>query len=174
MVGVTSVTDISGKMDKSVYDSNGNAKIDSVDAGAVDADGLIKIASANQRHAIDAEQSHVGQTYNKEATLTFTTGIKGVIRISFGLKPSSLNHTAYGILTQNGATPGAGSDLGTEQTRNDASYGTKSQDITVDIAAGETIDLWLKNLYAASTTYENQFRFLYDNIAAGVAVTGAD
>lgn len=163
--GVIALAQTEADMKQSVYDIKGAL-------GVAKNHLYEKIASDTLRHSIDATLQENGTTYVKKKTLTFTNGIKGTIRIKFDLKDGS--DVAWGILTQNGATPGGAGDLGVAQDGTTTSYVTQSQDIAVDIPAGETIDLWLKT--AAGSAFTENLRFYYNNATAVVlvAATGGD
>ena len=145
--------------------------VDGKDVGAIIE--LNVKATDNLRVSIDAEVYHSTATYTKKRTLTFTNGIKGVLRIKFERK-GTLAETYYHILTQNGATPGTGHNIGTEQTHEgDNSYvgHQSSQDVTVDIPAGETIDLWMKRTGASGSVYVKELRFYW---LISIITTGGD
>ena len=144
--------------------------IDGKDVSGIE-DRVTKKASDVLRHSIDAESHTTSSTYQKVKTLTFTNGIKGVLRIKGDLKCSG--YSVKTQLTKDGATPGTGNDLGTEQSSGSTSYATVSQDASVDIAAGETIDVWLKQSFGGYHAYLENWRFYYDNDAI-IATTGGD
>ena len=141
------------------YDITVGGEAISVTLGLAGIDAYLrgKVVSDNVRHVKASIGTHSSATYTKKATITFTNGIKGTIRISWSM------HTAAGgdaraILTQNGVTPN-GSNLGVEQQTSETSWQAKSQDIAVDIPAGESIDLWSRNAVAGRDVYMKDLVF---------------
>jgi hypothetical protein len=124
------------------------------------------------QHSKDTISSNETQAWTKKATIVFTNGIKGKIRITNDMYTST-GGGARAILTHDGATPETGSDLGSLQSEAATSYQTHSQDLDVDIPAGESIDYWHKNTTSGRVVYSRNLRFYYRNKIA-VAVTGAD
>ena len=168
-----------GDMYKTTYDTNANGKVNILDTGSISPEEIKKVPSDNLRHSIDALVNETGDSpypYVKHKTLTFTNGIKGTIRIKFGMYTSYVDYVAYAILTHSGVAPGSGSDLGSEQTEVATGSQVKSQDIVVDIPSGGTINLWLHTSVSASgIAYAQDFKFYYDDDnGINVAVTGAD
>lgn len=139
-------------------------KVRSIDS--LDGSVIPKKVSDNLRNSHDAEiTDQTGATYVKQKTITFTHGIKGTLRVKFGIKRAA-GFTAYGKVYKNGVA------LGAEQTATDA-YVTKSEDIDVgSIAAGETLELWGKAEHASGLVYLKEFRCYYDN--EGSAATGVN
>ena len=164
-----------GDMLKADYDADEDSKIAiaqlKIIPGDIVAQMIPKVVSDNLRHSDNTIGTVLGTTYTKRGTITFTNGIKGILRIKVDIYTSAAGG-ARAIMTQNGATPN-GSNIGVEQSEAETSYQTHSQDIAVDIPAGESIDLWTKNTVGTRITYARNWRFYYDNKAA-VAVTGAD
>jgi len=161
-------------MDKATYDTDSDNKVDAVSPGAIDSLMHKKIASDDLRHAIAAPVTETSASYIKKKTLTFTVGFKGTMRIAWDTKTSYyVSPGAVSILTQDGATPDTGHNLGTVQYGATTSYVNKTQDIALDIPAGETIDLWMK-IGASETAYVQNLEFHYAEEAIPVTVTGAD
>ena len=170
MVGITS----SGNwMTKEVYDNDANGLVNKIDIGVIDAEQRLKVASDDLRHSIDAIDTVTVAVYEKQKTLTFTNGIKGVIRIKFNIYNPG-GYWTHAFLTKNGVVPGGGSDLGSEQSTQHTTGAVKSQDITVDLTAGETIDLWVHTEYdPGEDGAVKELRFYYSE-EINVAVTGGD
>jgi len=131
-----------------------------------------KVASDNLRHSIDEYVTKDSQDYvlidNKE--LTFTNGIKGVIRVKcYHDAPSG--QTVYSKLYKNGEDLG-----GVEHSIGSGSSETWSEDITVDFEAGDKLQVYGKT--SSGTGAWHSFRVYYDDgtgfSAVAVAVTGAD
>lgn len=123
-----------------------------------------KIVSDNLRNSHDAEVDtpSTGATYVKVKTMTFTYGVKGTLRIKYDLK-DNVGYIGYGRVYKNGVA------LGAEKTGTD-NYVTESEDIAVGtIAAGETLELWVKAEHASCHTFIRNFRCYYDD-DSGTAV----
>ena len=143
-------------------------------AGFVLSETIKKLVSDDLRHSIDAIVTETTTSYVKKKTLTFTNGIYGVLRIKFSIYSSGAQ-TTTAILTRNGVVPGGGSDIGVVQTQAGNTPTVKSQDLTLDILAGETIDLWLHTQYdPGEDAFAKELRVYYTEEGVGVAVTGAD
>ena len=132
-----------------------------------------KVASENLRHSIDAAKTVTSATYVQvtDKTLTFTNGIKGVIRVKATIDPA-LDKTGYYKLLKNGI----GDPLAAEQSVVTNPL-TGSDDITVDWDPGTTLNLFAKQTPDGNLNVTN-FRVYYDDgaefSAIPVAVTGAD
>ena len=123
-----------------------------------------KVVSDNNRHADNTEHAGTHTTYAKQSTFTFTNGIKGTLRINFEMKMVAGTTSMQAFLTKNGVIPGGGSDLGVEQSTSSTSYVNKTQDLAVDLAAGETIDLWSKQIGGSpGGNFVDTFHIDYDN-----------
>ena len=149
----------------------GEAISDALGLAGIDAYQRGKVVSDIVRHVKASIGTHNSATYTKIVTITFTNGIKGTVRISWSMYTAA-GGDARAILTQNGATPN-GSNLGVEQQTSETSWQAKSQDIAVDIPAGESIDLWSRNAVAGRDVCMKDLAFKYDNDVS-VVVTGAD
>jgi len=164
-----------GDMEKSVYDADDDGKFpnDLQEIGYNPVTSAIlftKKVSDVLRHSHDAEvvKNTDNTTYSIEKTITFTNGVKGVLRIKYDLGRVACG-TAYGRLYKNGVA------IGTEQSRA-ADYLTFSEDIDVGtIEIGEILELKLKNSLDCDTKARN-LRIYYDNddTAASVAVASAN
>ena len=144
----------------------------SIDSGQLIPHYFIKKASDTKRHGHAGVLSHDTATYAKFRTHTFTNGIKGTLRLQFDILRTAAATSAQAIMTKNGATPGTGSDLGTEQTTTLTSFQTKTQDVAVDLDAGATIDYWLKRTGAAGLAQIQNCDIDYDDdLAVAVAAT---
>ena len=162
-----------GKMNILTYDTDENGMVDVIDVGVIDAEQGLKVASDDLQHSIDAIDTVTVAVYEKQKTLTFTNGIKGTIRIKFNIYNPS-GYWTHAFLTKNGVVPGGGSDLGVEQSTQHTSGEVKSQDIAVDLVAGETIDLWVHTQYdPGEDGAVKELRFYYSE-EINVAVTGGD
>ena len=131
-----------------------------------------KVVSENLRHSDDVGDTDTNDTYEIKETITFTYGIKGTLRIKFDLRRST-GVTAYGKIQANDI------DVGAVQSEAGAVLTTKSQDIAIDIAPGQTITLLTKCDGGTNAHQWEHFRIYYDNAATStynvaVAVTGAD
>ena len=144
----------------------------SIDSGQLIPHYFIKKASDTKRHGHAGELMTDQTTYQKERTFTFTNGVKGTLRFQMDIKRSGSATSAESIITKNGATPGTGDDIGVEQTETLTSYQTHSQDVAVDLNAGETVDYWLKRTGATDYALIQSCDIDYDNdIAVAVAAT---
>lgn len=156
-----------GGMQRSVYDSNYNGKVDSVDKAVITPVNIEKQVSDNIRNSNDPEVYAESGAWLLKKTFTLTEGIKGNIKIDFDMKGNSTGRNTHCILTKNGNLPGTGYDLGVQQDlAGIIAYETKTQDIEVDINEGGTIDLWGKYGTGSGATrvYMRNFRLKYDNI----------
>jgi hypothetical protein len=125
-----------------------------------------KIVSDNLRNSHDAEVSgQTGAVYVKQKTMTFTNGVKGTLRIKFDRKVNNATYFIYGAVYKNGVL------IGTPDGGNDTAYTNFSEDIDVGtIAAGETLELWLKAEHVSSIGYLQNFRCYYDD-DSGISVS---
>lgn len=132
-----------------------------------------KVASDNLRHSVDAQIVVTSATYIQvtNKTLTFTHGIKGVLRVKCTIDPAGGKTGYYKLLKD-----GAGSPLATEQSVLTDPL-TGSDDLTVDWVAGTTLNVFAKQTPDGNMNVTN-FRVYYDDgtgfSAVAVAVTGAD
>lgn len=172
MVGVQT-PDLGGDMTKAVYDSDLNGKFaeNELDNGILGLPALYeKIASANKRHgeSDNSDEHQVIETgYHTIATFTITNGIKGTLRFKMDLKSDSTTHTLYGRWYANDVA------IGTEQSGSvDDTYQSKSEDIAIDLAAGQTLKCKVNtdNVAAFPLSYVRNMNVSYDNKTAIIAV----
>lgn len=127
----------------------------------------MKAASANLRHSHNATAFTPNAAYTKLKTYTFAYGITGALRIAFDLQTSNAALTAYGRVYKNGVA------VGTEQTHTgDLLFTTVTEDITVTLNAGDTLELWAHLDGSADIASVRNFRLSYDNAADTVLVAG--
>lgn len=105
------------------------------------------------RHSDDAALGWVYDVWAVRKTITFAHGIKGTLRISFSLK-SSYEGTVSGKIKAGGV------DVGSQQDTSGTDWSEKSQDIAIDIGAGETIELWGQELGSGGLDMK-EFRIKY-------------
>ena len=134
----------------------------------------IKALSDVLRHSIDGIVTYTTTAYVKGATLTFTNGIKGNVRVKFKIDDAGNTHI-WAIMTKNGVTPDMGANFGVVQDNNTGAYAEKAQDLAIDLEPGDTIDLWAKK-ESVEDVFSKEWRFYYTDKVVGdaVAVTGAD
>lgn len=155
---LSETTDLSAYLDKATYDADNDGMVDNLDVGALRASNFPKVVSTTPRNGhTNIVDIPVGDTsWTKYKTITFTNGIKGVLRITFELDDDTCID-AYAEVRKNGVL------IGAEQSNNTSSYVLKSQDIDIGVVeAGETIELWGKN-DGNGTAHLKEFRILYDN-----------
>jgi len=121
-----------------------------------------KVASSTVRNSNDKETSRGGTTYVCAKKIRFNNGFIGQFRAYFDLKYVRFfgtGNTAYGRVYKNG------SPLGTEKITTSTTYVTMSEDITVDLAPGDEIQLYIKtNDYSyEDAAFVRNFRIAYDN-----------
>jgi len=162
------------------YTSGDNPTFGTVIVSNLIGDGLTlphvvkKVASSNVRNSHDAEVYVLSTNYVKVKTITFVNGLVGQARFLFDLRTEyGAGDTAYGVLTRNNtsSTYDPEKKIGNEQTTTSSTYQTKSQDITQTFNPGDTVELWLKNIYQATTTYARNFRIAYDNSTDATVTT---
>ena len=131
-----------------------------------------KVASNNLRHSIDAVEICASAIYEQATNkiLTFTHGIKGIIRVKATIDPPDSMTGCYKLLKD-----GAGSPLAVENCIVTVPL-TDTDDLTVDWAPGTTLNLFVK--CSSGNMNVSDFRVYYDDgtgfSAVQVAVTGAD
>lgn len=164
---LSETTDLSAYMAKATYDVDATGKADHIDGpGGLPAQCFDKAVSDNLRHSHDAETTttdHVA--YVKVKTITFTRGIKGILRVKFHLGTNNASYLAYGRIYKNGVALGTAQSTLTVYTPSPELF---SEDLDVGtIAVGETLELWAK----ATDGYESRtsnFRVYYDNDAGAI------
>lgn len=169
MVGITLPR--GGDMEKATYDTNVSNKVDDIDMGKITASKIEKIVSATVRHGVsdnsDEVQHQLNETLTTVKTFVFTDGLKGTVRLKMELKTDNISYKLRGRWYHEAVA------IGTEQTGDDADvYDAKSEDIAVNIAAGESLYLKVICLYGSSypLNYVRNMNISYDNVLA-VAVT---
>jgi hypothetical protein len=128
-----------------------------------------KQASDNLRHSHDAVANNTSQTYAKMKTITFTNGVRGILRVKFDVKlDAAETGVSYGKIYKNGVA------IGTEQTNGTTDYVTKSEDLTDTWLPGDTIELYGKTFTEGEHCYVKDFRLYYDDnpVIAVTAATG--
>lgn len=131
-----------------------------------------KVASDNNRHAhsYDGNRAPDASVYAKVAGMVFTNGIKGTLRVETDI--SSSNNTAKCEIKymHNAVQKG----IVKQSNHIHATYTTVTQDIALDIAAGEELELWMKCLNDVHTVYAKNWKIDYDNAVDGIAVAMAE
>ena len=162
--GIIAITNTEADMKKSIYDSDEDNVIEgsNIDltgkAGCLRAEHIPKKASNTLRHSHDSIEAYEGFNWALIKKITFTYGIKGILRIKFDMKNWGIDGTlTYGRIYKNS------NPIGNEQIVDENVYHTYSEDIDVGtIKPGGSIELWGKNASGAKGSYKN-FRIYYDN-----------
>jgi len=94
------------------------------------------IASDTLWHSHDAQGQAPYQSWTKIKTMTFTTGISGVLRVKFDLQSDGGLGNPHAKLYKNGVA------VGTDQSMSGQGWVTKSEDLTITLADNDTLELW--------------------------------
>lgn len=116
-----------------------------------------KGVSDNLRNSHDTERTHGSSSWNQQSIITFTNGYIGNARVKFDLRTSFAGYDGFGKIYKNGIP------LGTEQVEPSASYNTKSEDLALNMNAGDTLELWIRSEGGGVNIYVRNFRLYYDN-----------
>jgi len=117
---------------------------------------LTHTASDTVKHSHDASASTSSTSYVKLKTITFPDGLAGNYRVKFDIRVT-YDGTGYGRIYKNG------SPVGTEQTTTSTVFGTRTEDFSVDLEPGDTLELWGKLVGASSgEVVVVDFRVCYD------------
>lgn len=140
--------------------SNTARRLDRVERTVMEAkqDALLTVPSDNVHSSHDAEIMTQTTDYVKVKTITFIGGGITRARVSFEGYVNSYYETYYGQLRKNGV------NIGAEQSiTSNTSYKLFSQDLTLNIKSGDTLELWVKRTGSASLrAYTRNFRVAYD------------
>ncbi len=121
-------------------------------------------ASDTLQYSSDGEANNTEAAYTLMKTITLTADVEEA-RVKFDIKNSEDpgTSTSYGKIYKNGVA------IGTQQTNITATYATKSQDISLSAASGDSIQLYGYNSEpGGQLVYVRNFRIYYDG---GVEVT---
>jgi len=127
-----------------------------------DADGIIEeaqlklitIASADVMNSNDAEKGYAGSlaSYTKAKEIKVLSPIKGTMRITYEYRSVGVAGSyAYFELRKNGVAWGA------ERSTDSGTYLTSSEDLSVDLSAGDLIQIYYYGYYP----YIRNFRLCY-------------
>ena len=157
-----------GKMDKSVYDTNGDGVVDEV---TLSRRSMKRIAAASDtlRKSEDTEVNHTSyEVYENcgAAAITIPSGYKdgGTFRVKFDLKNSLVdaNKDSYGVIYKNNVL------VGTPQVVQNDVYATKSEDLAFN--SGDVLTIFTKEMQeTGSSTYVRNFRVYTDNSEEGLS-----
>lgn len=112
-------------------------------------------ASDNLKISHDALASTGSTSFVKLKTITFSRALSGTVRVKFTLYGDGASATPHGRIYKNEVAVGADQSM-TGQTPTE-----KSEDLTITLAIGDTLELW----GAVNTTYTcivTNFRLYFD------------
>lgn len=154
-----------GKMDKAVYDNDENDMVDEIEQGSVR-----KKKSDTLKHSHDAQASHDcdvpdGDVWEELKRITFTTGLKGAIRVKWDCQNADNNALICGeskLYDKNDAIIGSLHENGCSNT----TVHTYTEDIdAANYVAGDYIKVMCRNTGSVSGVYYihvTNFRVHYD------------
>jgi hypothetical protein len=122
---------------------------------------LLQNAATNTlRHSHDAEATTLSNTYAKLKTITFANGLRGGFRVKFDYRQTDgTGTTAIARIYKNGVA------VGTEAGKTSTAYSTVSEDFTISLGAGDTLELWAKTATGSTPSCKVQnFRVYYDPV----------
>lgn len=126
--------------------------VDSINSsGTVTPSDTVRYSDDTAENEFDIDE------YTLVKSIEITAGITGEERFTFDMQTSYSGYTSYARIYKNG------SPLGTEQSTTSETYVEKSEDITENFSAGDTVELWV-NTNGGEThgTYVQNFRIKYD------------
>lgn len=123
--------------------------------------------SDNLKYSDDAEVSHTIDVYTLKKSITLTVPIKGVIRVKFDLKGNPAVG-GFAKIYHNG------SPVGIEHASWVLAYSTRTEDISIDVKSGDTLELWLRSGEGAYWTYVKNFRLYYNQLEFVGRIFGED
>ena len=165
MVGVSK---IAGDMYKAQYDVAGNGKIDKDKLDGIEQGLVRKKKSDTLKHSHDAEAQITADhdTYQEAKRITFTTGLKGAIRVKWDCNNNGSGTVLRGwsrLVDKEGTVIGTD---GYDNGNNNTTVFTRTEDIDVaNYNEGDYIIVQAKNHTVESATLKidiNNFRIYYD------------
>jgi predicted nucleic acid-binding Zn-ribbon protein len=121
----------------------------------VDKPTLATFASSNYKYYHDDEVQVSSTTMTKAKTFTFSKAGVTNARVYFELKgPTGV--TGFAEVRKNGIL------IGTRQSQVGGEYGAKTQDLDLNISAGDTIELWCRTASTLDAARVRNFRIGYD------------
>ncbi len=121
------------------------------------------IASSVVRESHDAEFHDYSSLFHKVKTITYTYGGPSVAKVSFDIK--AVSGLVRGRVYKNGLA------LGTDQSTSLTSYTTKTENLTLNLAPGDTLELWIRTQTGLDDCYVRNFRVSYDFAGAPVTLS---
>ena len=117
------------------------------------------------QYSSDAEDSDAGNDYVPLKSITMTDSYTGSWRISFQLRNDNNTTLTYGKIYRNGVA------YGTEHTTTSDTYTEYSEDFSsINITAGDTMELWGKNPPGADIIFVQDFRIKFDLLASNLVL----
>ena len=161
MVGCSVYQNISGKMDKSVFDADLDSLIEN---DVIEIGRLAAVASDNLKTSMDTERTnnYVSFTTLKRMVIPKRYAKNSTFRVKFDLKSGHDAVTAHGQIWKNGGA------LGTDQSVLGQVYAEKSEDLVFD--GGDLFEL--KTKVSSDNVYVRNLRVYCDT--GGDAIVDGD